>query len=67
MQKGKFFLIGEVFLLDIGLLMGDISRSHLQTNFSVTYKNSIVDNFQAFWEVSLIAVIRNKPDFSIYY
>jgi len=24
MQKGEFFVTGEVFLLDIGLLMGDI-------------------------------------------
>jgi hypothetical protein len=24
MQKGKFFVTGEVFLLDIGLLMGAI-------------------------------------------
>jgi hypothetical protein len=26
-QKGKFFVTGEVFLLDIGLLMGAIGQS----------------------------------------
>jgi len=26
MQKGEFFVTGEVFLLDIGLLMGAISN-----------------------------------------
>jgi hypothetical protein len=37
MQKGEFFVTGEVFLLDKGLLMGAIVPSHLQMNFSVTY------------------------------
>ena len=36
MQKGEFFVTGEVFLLDIGLSMGAIGKSHLQTNFIVT-------------------------------
>ena len=37
MQKGKFFVIGEVFLLDIGLLMGAII---LKTAFThLTYSN----------------------------
>jgi len=42
MQKGEFFVTGEVFLLDIGLLMGGllmgaIGDSHLQTNFSLNF------------------------------
>jgi hypothetical protein len=37
MQKGEFFVTGEVFLLDIGLLMGANLSSPLQTNFTVRY------------------------------
>ncbi len=35
--KSEFFVTGKVFLLDIGLLMGAIVYSRLQTNFSVNY------------------------------
>jgi len=38
MQKGEFFVTGEVFLLDIGLLMGAIGNCTLSLEFSVTYK-----------------------------
>jgi|GEM_PF-5093755 len=29
-KKGKFFVTGEVFLLDIGLLMGAIGKSRIE-------------------------------------
>ena len=37
MQKGEFFVTGEVFLLDFGLLMGGKVKSHLLINFSLDY------------------------------
>jgi len=45
MQKGEFFVTGEVFLLDIGLLMGAImwktpfTHLHMVTSISITPKN----------------------------
>ena len=32
-KKVNYFVTGEVFLLDIGLLMGATSKSYHQTNF----------------------------------
>ena len=35
--KSDFLVTGEVFLLDIGLLMGATSQSPLQSNFTERY------------------------------
>ena len=37
-KKVNYFVTGEVFLLDIGLLMGAIGNCTISLEFSVTYK-----------------------------
>ena len=51
MQKGKFFVTGEVFLLDIGLLMG---AKTLKTDFTHLTHASI--NFSDL----LVAEVRSR-------
>jgi len=46
-KKSKFFVTGEVFLLDIGLLMGAIRSSSFQTGV-YRFFDSVILNFLTF-------------------